>query len=245
MRHCAVSNGRRLCSLDVMRKFTLIELLVVIAIIAILTALLLPALSTAKESGKGIACRGNLKQVGCGVSMYTGDYPDWLPHSGGAHIPTGAVVKTWKELIIPYFSRAATSENCESGVFKCASQTNPSCGDPTYGWQGSYGGYGWNYEYLGWRNVDSLAGGRDALAWVKASMVLRPSCAVEAGDTSDYSAGTSDCYYVFYLYSDGTLLRHAYRHKGLSGNYLWVDGHVSSHSNMEMYKNKADWLKTY
>ena len=76
------------------RGFTLVELGVVIAIIALLVSLLLPALMRAKENGRTVVCRSNMRQIVLGAFMYADDNDDYFPWRGGvdANQPASWVV---------------------------------------------------------------------------------------------------------------------------------------------------------
>jgi len=147
------------------RAFTLIELLVVIAIIAILAAMLLPALASAKQRAWTTSCTSNLHQIGLGMRMFADDNSEFYPVSGG-DIYWGAVdaatqKPSWMEQAFAYVGNT-NAYNCPANVQLPADMRGP-----------------FNY-FNGVRAVYVLTGTFGA---IKSTSILLPSAFVLSGDT--------------------------------------------------------------
>jgi prepilin-type N-terminal cleavage/methylation domain-containing protein len=173
--------------------FTLIELLVVIAIIAILAGMLTPALAKAKMKAKSLASLSNLRQLGLGLQLYKLDFEGLFPgHSSSKALTTalGNPRTRWADFIYSYMQNEKVYLSPlltkEEKVFMNKPFAHTVDPGPTETARTVYyGGYGYNYQYLG----NARDPGGVAAFHVNESAIQAPANTVAIGDTKGARGG--------------------------------------------------------
>jgi prepilin-type N-terminal cleavage/methylation domain-containing protein len=188
------------------RGFTLIELLVVIAIIAVLAALLLPALSKAKGKAHAARCASQLRQLGMAMSMYGDDHRERLPAANGTVTWTNMLPRPWLRPLLSYYST--------TNVLTCPSASRLF-------FQSSYS------YFLGVRAIYATTGARGELRW---QQIRFPAHYLLSGDANwpfepedaDPDNYSQDTLFAFPASVHGTLV-----------NVMFGDLHVQGHRQFE------------
>lgn len=176
--HCGTVAGRA-------AAFTLVELLIVITIIGILSTILFPVFSRARELARRSSCMSNLKQLSLGILQYTQDYDDHFPptlayNSGTANTSTAY---GWADAIYPYVK--------SHRVYQCPSEKTP--GTTAASSVGDYSDYAYN-NVIGNDGVFQLQGGT---VGINASALRESTLTVLVAEGSEGGGGARSNQYLY------------------------------------------------
>ena len=240
------------------RNFTLVELLVVVGIIALLVAMLLPALAKAEAKGKDITCRNNLKQQGLAFHMYVSDNDDWAApvrvNEGGG---SASNVRDWSHLMQEAYQPQKDLFFCPMES-RCEWTESGSTGNRSIG-------YGLNYYLWGLTTDRSSSNLRHPVKLSVASRYIRGNGGIVLGDSAvmkrwngAYGGGKAQYGYMIDTYNhkkaiirkDGRDMEGGAtyalvdpRHDN-GVNYLLHDGHVVRKS-VSQIRSEAEFALPY